>query len=671
MNINCLNVNEKRNILWISTRRERSKDNMKILEPIMVGNLRIKNRIGMAPMGHGQKDVDGGYSQGQREYYAERAKGGVGMIFCGALISDMEGAIGSLLDNPAFYNRFEQATDMIHGYGAKVCMQLVVGTGRVGGAIPGVSAPVSASAIPAFWNSSVTCRALETEEVEMLVKKMGEGAKTAQRAGFDCVEIHAYGGYLMDQFMSAAWNKRTDKYGGDLKGRMRFLLEGIEEIQKVCGKQYPIIVKYSPEHYFEGGRDIEEGKKIAKMLEEAGVSALHVDPGSYETWNKIITPVYEYKTNYSLEAAGKIKEVVKIPVMANGHFGDPEYAESALQSGKIDYILLGRPLLADPEWVVKVKERRTDDIIPCIRCNKGCMERCFAGLRTGCALNPITGREKQNQIIPKGNKHPKVLVAGGGPGGCEAALTAAELGYEVELWEKTGSLGGDVAAAAGPVFKKDMRRLVEYYKVQVSKHSGIKVKYLKEATPEAIRKEKFDLVISAIGGVPIVPKLEGLERENVMLATDVLRDRKFTGEKVVIIGGGLVGIETALDLDMKGKKVTVVEMKDKILAENLFPIERMALNEMISKSSIDMKPGHKLLKVDDRGVQVESMSGEQSVIPCDTVVLAMGYKPNMMLENELLEDVPDIITIGNAERPATILKAVWEGYHAVKTYAER
>lgn len=638
----------------------------------MIGNLRVKNRIGMAPMGNGQKDPDGGMAQGLREYFAERAKGGTSMIFYGALVTgEVEGAFSTCLDEPKFFNRMEQATDMMHGYGAKACLQVLIGTGRVGGAIPGVGKCVSASAVPAFWDPTMICQPLTTDQVEMLANKMGTGCAMAKRAGFDCIEIHAYGGYLMDQFLSAAWNKRTDKYGGDLTGRMRLLMECIENIQKCCGKDYPIIVKYSPQHYFEGGRKLEEGLEMARRLEAAGVAALHVDPGSYETWNKIIPTVYEYKRHYSLEAAEAVKKVVNIPVMASGHFGDPEFAEQCLLEGKLDYILLGRPLLADPNWVTKVKENRLDDLVPCILCNKGCMERCFEDKRTGCALNPLTGREKQNLIVPSSHPPRKILVVGGGPGGCMAAITAAEQGHQVELWEKTRELGGNVIAAAAPVFKKDVRRLVQYHRTQVAKHN-IKVRYMKEGTPEAIKAGNFDMVICAIGGTPVAPKLPGMERDNVVFAADVLKEKKFTGEQVVVIGGGLVGMETALDLDMKGKKVTVVEMLDKVLAENLFPTDRMSLNELIDASGLTLLPGHKLLSVEDAGVHVEeTATGEEKTIPCDTVVLAMGFKPNFALEDAIRDAVPDVVTIGNADKPATILKAVWEGYHAIKTITER
>lgn len=645
---------------------------MKLLEPLQIGNIRLRNRIGMAPMGNGQMDPDYGYSQGLREYYAERAKGGTGMIFTGALVAtSIEGAYACALDDDRFFNRFEQATDMFHGYGAKVCMQLVIGTGRVGGVLPGAKL-ISASDNTAFWNPTVKCRALETEEVERIVELCANGAAMAKRANFDCVELHAYGGYLMDQFMTPIWNRRTDKYGGSFENRMRFLMECIEGIQRTCGKDYPIIVKFSPEHYIDDGREPGEGLRIAKMLEDAGVAALHVDPGCYEMWHKIIPPVYEYDRHYSLEWAEKVKQVVNIPVMASGNFGDPEFAEKCLQEGKLDYILLGRPLLADPQWVNKVQENRIDDIVPCIRCNKGCMERCFSDMRTGCALNPLSGKEKQNVIVPSKHGPRKILVVGGGPGGCMAAITAADQGHEVELWEKTSELGGNIIAAAAPVFKKDVRRLVQYYRTQVAKRN-IKVRYMKEGTPESIKAAgKFDLVVCAIGGTPVAPKLPGMDRENVSLVVDVLKEKKYVGKDVVIIGGGLVGMETALDMDLKGKKVTVVEMLDTVLAENLFMLDRLALNEMIAASNLNLMPGHKLMSIDDNGVHVEEVAtGEQKIIPCDDVIIAMGFKPNFALEDAIRDFVPNVVTIGNADQPSTILKAVWEGYHAIKTITER
>lgn len=642
---------------------------MKLFESGKIGKMKLKNRVFMAPMGCSLEDTDGGFSQQAVDYFAERAKGGCGMIIAGVFISrELEGRLLFSLDSEDYRNRFEKFVEEIHSYGAKVCIQLSPGFGRVGGMQPGTFKPTSASEVPYMWNPDITCRAITKDEIKNLVEIYGKAAAMVKACGGDCIEIHGYGGYLVDQFMSEIWNKRTDEYGGSLENRMRFPIELMDAIRANCGHDFPIIFKMTPCHYIPGGRELEEGIKIAKMLEEYGVAAIQVDAGSYET-HYISLPTVYAKRNHQLELSAEIKKVVSIPVMTSGQLGDPEIAEKAIEDGIVDYVGLGRAILADPNWASKLKNNRADDIIPCIRCNEGCLVRVSNGFRIGCAVNPLTGKERDNKIHSVDEKK-KVLVIGGGPAGIEAALTAVKQGHHVELWEKGDSLGGNLIAASAPDFKEPMKRLLNYYRNQCAK-SNLKISFSKEANADEIAGYGADLVIVATGSSHIVPRsITGINNKNVTTAVDVLTGKTNVGENVVVVGAGLVGIETALQLNSLGKNVTVIEMKDKVLPEPLFETDLNALKILIAESNIKCKTSTKLSEVKDGSVIVES-EGVPEEFNCDSVVLAMGFKANNELENELEGRVNEIITVGDAVAPRKIINAVWEGFYSIRALNER
>lgn len=641
---------------------------MKILETGHIGKLELRNRVIMAPMGNMIADIDGGYNAYSRAYYSNIAKGGTAMVMCtGYTCRKWEGREGTAnFENPEVKPRLEQLIEDVHSYGGKVCCQMTPGAGRVGGFFPGTEAAPSASDNPNVWNPNGIHRAYTLDEIKYHIECYGRSAALVKRAGADAIEIHAYGGYLIDQFMSEQWNRRTDEYGGDLKARMKFPLDLIKAVRKNAG-DIPIIFKFCPTHLYEGGRTMEEGIEIAKIVEEAGVDALHIDVGCYEVWHHAIPTVYEYKENQAAIAAAEIKKHVNIPVMAAGKFGDPQFAEKMVKDNILDFVILGRPLLADNQWVNKLADNRCEDITPCIGCVEGCMARIFAGNRIGCAVNPMTGKEIENVIKPCEPK--KVLVVGAGPGGIEAAVTAAKQGHTVELWEKDEKLGGNLIAAGAPEFKKDIASYVEHLKAQVYKNN-IKVRTMKPATAEDIIAAGADLVVIATGSTPIIPKVSGVDSTKVVTATDVLKKLAYPEGNIVVIGGGLVGMETALHLDQLGNKVTVVEMQSKILAEGLFPLESMALSEMISTTDIDIKVDTKLVEIAENGVVVEQ-DGKKTEIPCDYVIMAVGFRPENSLYEAVKGKVKDVVKIGDAVAPRKILQAVWEGYGAIRALAEK
>lgn len=644
---------------------------MKLLEKGRIGTMQLKNRVCMCPMGvGGLPDPDGGFSTRSKDYYVARARGGTGLIIsCTTLVTtEIEKDMTSLvyvLDSRDKLGRLNDMVEEIHSYGSKLCLQLSAGLGRVCYILPGaVNPPVAPSVQPSLWDPNINCRALTRDEIKGLVKAFGNAAMLAKSAGADSVEIHGYGGYLIDQFNTALWNKRDDEYGGDIKGRLRFSMEIIREIKDVCGKDFPVLYKFTPKHYIEGGRELDEGLEMAKLLEEAGVDALHVDKACFEKWHLTIPSVYQPPAS-QIDLSVAVKGVVDIPVISHGKLGDPELAESLLQDGKTDFIGLGRSLLAEPDWVNKIKENRPEDITPCIVCFEGCTSRVFDGKYISCALNPACGKEKDYGINPA-SKQKKVLVIGGGPGGIESALIAAQRGHQVLLWEKSSKLGGKLIPSSQPPFKKEVAKYVDYLNTQVNK-ANIDVSMMKEATPENIMQADPDVVVIATGGDHLIPKIPGVDSDMVVKACDVLMNPQIAGSNVVVAGAGMVGCETALYLKQQGKDVTLVEMAEKILPEPTFQINEMIINELIGENEIEVLVNTEMKAIQKDKVIVEDLDGVEKEILCDSVVLAVGFTPNNSLSDALEGKEKEVYVIGDSAEPRKVLNAVWEGFHIART----
>lgn len=637
---------------------------MLMLQPGKIGTLTLKNKICMAPMGV----TIGNLTERGVAYFIERAKGGVGMILCNIAATDrFEDTSHSIFLNEETVPLFKKICDESHLYGTKICAQLMTGNGRTGFPVPRFNGPVCPSAIPWMHNPGVICHELTIDEIKEYLEDFKKSATYAVQAGADAIEIHAYGGYLTDQFLSEVWNKRTDEYGGSLENRMRFLLDKVAVAKAVGGKDFPVIVKYTPDHYMgdaAGYRHIDEGIKMAQIMEKAGVDALHIDAGCYENWYLAMPPAYIQETTLQSRSAKIIKENVSIPVLTHGRFGDPAKAEAALTHDVCDLVVIGRGLLADPDFANKLLEGRADDIRPCISCNEGCIGEVMKNHEAGCAINPVCSYEDGSRPLNKAKTPLKLLVVGAGPGGCAAALYAKQAGHEVEIWERGTELGGNALAACKPYFKLDMHRLLTYYKLQLAK-AGIRVVFSREATPENVAVYKPDKLIWAAGGNPIRPAaIKGIDLPTVLSATDVLRNLVDMGNDLVVIGGGMVGIETALHLDHAGKNVTVVEMQDKTLPEPMFAMNEQALRIAMAKSKLRFLTSTKLLEVKAGEVILENADG-QFVVPCDNVVLAMGFTPTQKTA-ENFKGVCEVLCIGDSVEPRKIMWAVNEAYDTVR-----
>jgi 2-enoate reductase len=646
------------------------RNSMKLFEPGKIGGLKVKNRIMMAAMNTNLHELDGRFSERAIDFYVARAKGGVGLIissYCAVERRIEPKAEGEhrylpMADRFTYINRLSQLADAVHDYGAKIAIQLTAGVGRV---LPVhfIEAmkplqPVAPSAQPCFSNPNVTARALTLEELGELVAAFGFAAKLLVSAGVDAIELHGHAGYLIDQFMTSIWNRRKDRYGGDLEGRLRFPLEIIEAIKSSAGRDFPLIFKHAVKHYINGGRDVEESLEIAKRLEKAGVDAIDVSAGCFGSPQGREHPMYSPPGQW-VELAEAIKKTVRIPVIVGGALGHPGLAERVLEEKKADFISLGRGLLADPEWPNKVREGRLEDILICIQDNEGCLGRTRKHKYVSCTLNPTTGMERDfGKVIPA-KKRKSVLVVGGGPAGMEVARVAAVRGHEVTLWEKGNELGGNLIPASIPEFKMDIKNLIKYWSSQIKK-LGVRVELCKEATCDLIRKAKPDVLVIATGASPLFPPIPGIERNVVVSAVDLLLGKKMSGETVIVAGGGLIGCEIGLYLAEKGKKVTILEMT-KHLASDVFEGNRSNIISMLENFGVTLLTETTLLEILDDGVIVNDTAGKKT-LKADTVVLALGLRSEigLLMSEEVKELSP--ICIGDCLEPRKIINAVWEGF---------
>lgn len=634
---------------------------MKIFEQIQIGNMKLRNRTYMAPMGT-QTNADGSFSDRSIAYYEERAKGGFALIITGAnqVTTKYESKACNILQTPTSFEQLDFLARRVNSHGAKLCVQLTPGLGRMQYAT-GDIIPYSCSENTSFWFPDVICKPFTVEDIKFLVQKMAEGAALAKNFGADAVELHGYGGYLMDQFHSSLWNKRTDEYGGSLENRMRFSVECIKAIREAVGPGFPIFFKFTPYHGIPGGRELPEGIEMAKVLEKAGVDVLHVDMGAYEAWYKAINTVYQ-PHGEMVEIAAAIKKNVNIPVMVNGKLNYANEAVAVIEEGKAHLVGWAHMALTDAHLVNKIKNNKTYDIVPCIGCNE-CLHAGFSGKIIQCAVNPLAFAEEYFPATP-GDPNKRILVVGAGPAGMVAAITAAERGMQVELWEKTDELGGLLLAAGGPRFKKDVQDYVEYL-IRKLYRSNVKLSMMKNATPQEIIAGKYDKVIFATGALPVMPPIKGIDQPFVMGANDILANKACYGQKVVVLGAGLVGCETACHCAEKSDDVTLIEILPEILSRTMHSKNNdQALRQLIEDCNIKIITSAKVIEFYDNKVVYEK-DGAQFTIEADTVAIASGYKSNSALYDAVQSKI-DCALIGDAEVPDNILKAVHHGFHVAR-----
>jgi 2-enoate reductase len=650
--------------------------------PLKIGSVTIKNRLVQGPVSVPTVDMTDNLTPDGAAFLVERAKGGFGLIIQTACWADMEveglgdGFMMTPLKNPAlFMSRCGVLTEKIHSYGAKIFCQISMGMGRN---VPGLKA---ASRIPDFFMPDQMHEVLTVEEIQKKIQYMAQTAAMLKNAGYDGVEVHAmHWGYLIDQFAMALTNQRDDQYGGSLENRVRVCKEIVEAIKAACGQDYPVTMKMGLKSFIKGfnqpslhgedeaGRTLEESIEIAKLLESYGYDALHVNAGIYDSFWKALPTSYEPKGKI-MELAQELKKHVSIPVIVCGRMNDPALIESVVSDGTVDGVVLSRGGIADAEFPNKMRAGLAEEIRPCLACAVGCNGRAMAtGKPACCAVNPAAGREETYALTPAVKKK-KVVVVGGGAAGMEAARVAKLRGHDVSLYEKSGALGGHLIHTGQHEFKAEIADLNKWYARQME-DLEIPVHLNTAVTPELLKELKPDSVIMALGSYAIMPKwLEGVDHAKSVSCIEALMGEKPVGDKVVVVGGGLTGCELAYDLAREGKKVQVVEMApDILMAGPPMPMANgMHLRLLLADAGVELLTSTKIAAINDDGAVVETAEGEKKTLDADTVILAMGLRPNNSFAAELEGEGMEIYEIGDGRQVVNIMNAVWDGYEVART----
>ena len=631
-----------------------------LFAPGKIGTLTLKNRILKAPQSSGMSNKDGTVSERLIRYYRDQAAGGAGCIIVEYAYVDDIGAKSAHchlgISNNEHIPGLAWLAENIRECGAVPAIQIEhCGRQKFLGTQP-ICAP-SAIPWPKLWDQygvQAVPHVLTIEEIQDIVHAFGDAALRAKIAGFELVEIHGAHGYLLTNFFSPTTNHRTDLYGGSLENRMRIYLEIARDVRKKVGPDFPVTIRLSGTDYEPDGFPIEDTIALAKALEKEGIDAFHISGGDHHTMIHQVTPM-AIPVCHNTWAAEAIKKEVSVPVIASGSITLPQYAEEIIASGKGDFVGLGRPLWADPEWPRKAEEGRPEDIRPCIRCNEGCLERTFFQYKAvTCALNPVISRE--GELKPQPAKTPKkVAVVGAGPAGMEAARVMKERGHDVTVYEERKE-GGLLHEAAAPEFKADIRPFMEY-QITALKKLGVPVLHEKA---DAATLAGYDAVVCATGSTPIVPRIPGVEKPIAVDCLSAINGAKPVGKKVVVIGGGLVGTETALDLAENGHAVTLVEMLPKIM-KDVATTDFLAYSERIAKTDMRILTETRLEEVLDGGALVRGPKGEET-LEADTVILALGFHPNTALYDELKAAGKEVYEVGDAVKPGKIFDAIHTGY---------
>ncbi len=628
-----------------------------LFSSITIHSLTLKNRIVMPPMCTNLATIGGAVTERMIDYYTARALGGVGLINVEFAYVRADGKVFEhmlgIYDDKLIPG-LQRLTEAVHQGGAKIFIQLAHGGRRAHSEITG-TVPVAPSPIPRL--NGETPHELSKEEIEDLIQDFILGARRAQKAGFDGVMIHMAHGYLLQQFLSPLSNKRKDEYGGELEGRARFPVEVLKSIRKEVGADYPISCRLCGDEFIKGGFDLSQSIRVAKMLEANGANALEISAGTHETGYIIAAPPY-YSMGFLAPLSAAIKKEVNIPVGIVGRIHTPAVAEQILQEGKADLIAIGRGLIADPEWPKKAQEGKPETIRPCLSCNQGCSDRMYWQRDISCTVNPLVGRETTYPIKVAAQKR-KIIVIGGGPAGLEAAKIAAIRGHNVYLYEKEENLGGQLNIASVPPGKERLKELRDYL-IQEVKQLPIKIIHKKLSTSD-IEKIKPHWLVVAVGGRPKSIEAVGFDDSRVVNAWEVLRGKEKVGEKVLIIGGGQVGLETAHFLLEQGKEITILEMLKQV-GLDMSPRARKVIIEKLIKGGVEIITEAKAIALENGEVIFDRGGLKEKFKGADSIVIAVGTEAEAFKITGLKKLKIPVRFIGDALSPRKLFDAIHEGF---------
>ena len=634
--------------------------------PITLGRTTFRNRMFSAPMGGTDIANDGCIGPKSTAFYELRGKGGA------AAVTVSECMVHPATDGSHAYHLDESILNSL------ACATYTADAIRRHGAIPSLELSHSGMFAGTYmtdkskqkslhqWGPCDTTRAdgvpvkaLTVEMIHEITAAYAHVAGLARRAGFELLMIHGGHGWLLNQFLSPLFNHRTDEYGGSLENRCRFAVEVLRAVREAVGPFFPIEFRMSGAEFVEGGYDIDEGVRIARMIEPY-VDLIHVSAGTYQKTFGITHPSMFTEHGRNVFLAAEIKKHVSKPVATIGGLNDPAQMEEIIASGKADVIYMARALLADPFLPNKVMANRDEDIVHCLRCFTCMAERAATSTRR-CTVNPLIGRECEGDVVYPAPVKKKVLVAGGGPGGLYAAWTAARRGHQVILCEKEGQLGGILKSEQALPFKHEMYELAGTY-TKFARDAGVEIRLNTEVTRAYVEKEAPDALIIAVGSEPLVPPIPGLDGGNVVIVNNYYLEKDKVGDEVVVMGGGLAGCECAIHLGMEGRKVHLVEMRD-TLAPDANVRHRPLLLAEIDKY-VTVHTSHSALRVTPEGVICAKEDGQEVLIPGASVICALGQRSRTAAVNDLNGSAPFVRVIGDASRVSTITNAVYWGYHA-------
>ena len=637
-----------------------------LCKPIRIGNVWYRNRMFSTPMGGTDIENDGCIGPKSTAFYEYRAKGGAAAVTVSELMVHpaTDGSHAYHLDE-SILNSLAKATytaDAIRRHGAIPSMELSH-SGMFAGTY---MTDKNKSHGLAQWSADdgvradgMPYKALSKEQIQEIVAAYGHVAGLCKRAGFEMVMVHAGHGWLLNQFLTPMYNHRTDEYGGSTENRCRFTIEVLKAVRAAVGPGFPIELRLSGAEFVPEGYDLDEGIRIAKILEPY-VDLLHVTAGTYQRTFGITHPSMFEDHGRNVYLAAEIKKHVSVPVATLGGLTDPEQMEEIIASGQADIVEMGRQLLADPFLPQKVMENRDEEIVHCMRCFVCMSERAATSTRR-CAVNPIIGREDEGmEIIPAPVKK-RVLIAGGGPGGLYAAYTAARRGHDVLLCEKEDCVGGILKSEEVLPFKQEMFRLGDSLRILAEK-AGAKILTGQEVTKEFAEAYQPDALIIAVGSSPLRQAIPGLDGENVIVVNDLYKHEKPVTDSVVVFGGGISGAECAVHMGMEGKQVHLVEMRDDVALDAVIR-QRPLLLEKLGKFCT-VHTGYRGLEVTSEGIWCETKAGEKVLVPGTTVICALGQRPNQKIVEELIDCAPFVRVIGDANSVGTITKATYQGHHA-------